>query len=153
MYGIYRATSAEGKYTLIATTKSSSYNNTKLKTNSTYYYKVRAYNINGKIVSFSGLTPVVSVKPILAAPISVKAASASYNSINVSWSRVAGSSLYGIYRATSSAGKYTLVSSTKASYNSMKIASNNLYYYKVRSYRIIGNVKIFSDLSSVVHAR
>lgn len=42
-YQVYRSTSLNGTYTKIATTSSTSYNNTGLSKNKTYYYKVRAY--------------------------------------------------------------------------------------------------------------
>lgn len=42
-YAIYRSTSKNGKYTKVATTKSTSFTNKKLKSKKTYYYKVRAY--------------------------------------------------------------------------------------------------------------
>ena len=41
-YTVYRATSKNGKYTKIATTKKLSYTNKKLKSGKTYYYKVKA---------------------------------------------------------------------------------------------------------------
>lgn len=48
-YSVYRATSKNGKYTRVATTKKTSFTNTKLKRKKTYYYKVRAYKtVKGK---------------------------------------------------------------------------------------------------------
>jgi len=41
-YEIYRATSQNGKYTKIKTVTGTTYTNSKLKTNKTYYYKVKA---------------------------------------------------------------------------------------------------------------
>jgi len=163
LYGIYRATSAQGSYKLIATrsqasydnmpmSNEASYNNIGLTTNSTYYYKVRSYRIIDNVKVFSVLSSNVSAKPILAAPTSVKAV-ISHNITNISWNRVTGATLYGIYRATSAVGKYTLIASTKASYNSIRLTTSNLYYYKVRSYRTAYNVKVFSGLSPVVHAK
>ena len=49
-YQVYRSTNKK-KWTLVKTTKKTTFNNTKLKTNKVYYYKVRAYKIvNGKRV-------------------------------------------------------------------------------------------------------
>ncbi|WP_291635474.1 hypothetical protein [Clostridium sp.] len=151
IYGIYRATSPEGTYTLIATTATTKYNNTGLTNNKFYYYKVRAYKTIGTIKSYSGLTEFVSAKPILTKPISVKAVSSSYSSINISWNAVTGASKYGIYRAPSSEGPYTLISSTTTTlYNNTGLTTNNEYYYRVRAYKIIGKDKIISDLSAVI---
>lgn len=50
-YEIYRATSKNGTYQKIDTTKSASYRDSKLSGNRTYYYKVRAYKtINEKTI-------------------------------------------------------------------------------------------------------
>lgn len=50
-YKVYRATSKNGKYTLVTTTKSRWYTNKNLKHNKTYYYKVKPYrNIGNKKV-------------------------------------------------------------------------------------------------------
>lgn len=47
-YRIYRATSKNGKYKRIISTKSTSYTNSKLKSSFRYYYKVRALKKSGK---------------------------------------------------------------------------------------------------------
>ena len=153
-YEIYRATSSAGTYTLISTTTATSYNNTGLTTNSTYYYKVRAYRMVGTVKVYSGFSSVISAKPIPATPTSVKAVSSSYNSINISWSAVTGASGYEVYRSTSSAGAYTLISTTTAtSYNNTGLTTNSTYYYKVRAYRMVGTVKVYSGFSTVISAK
>lgn len=150
-YEVYRATSSIGVYTLISTTTGASYNNTGLTINSNYYYKVKAYRSVGTVKVYSGFSSVISSKPIPSAPASIKAASSSYNSINVSWSGVTGTSKYEVYRASSSAGLYSLVSTTTAtSYNNTGLTTNSNYYYKVRSYRMLGTVKVYSGFSSVI---
>lgn len=151
LYGIYRATSSTGTYSLISSTTATRYKNTGLTTNNTYYYKIRSYRSVGTFKQFSGLSEATSSKPILATPISVKAVSSSNSSINISWGTVMGASLYGIYRASSNEGPYTLISSTtKTGYNNTGLTTNNTYYYKVRSYKTIGTVKVFSDLSTSI---
>ena len=45
-YVVYRATSANGKYVKVATTKKLSFTNKKLKSGKTYYYKVKAISKN-----------------------------------------------------------------------------------------------------------
>lgn len=63
-YEVYRATKKTGKYTKVATVKSTktSYTNKKLKSKKGYYYKVRAYKtINGKKV-YSGWSGIRGVK-------------------------------------------------------------------------------------------
>ena len=64
-YKVYRATSKNGKYTLVKTVKSgdtTSYTNTSLTKGKTYYYKVKAYKVvNGSNI-YSDYSSVKSVK-------------------------------------------------------------------------------------------
>ncbi len=61
-YEIYRATTQNGTYKKIATTKSTTYTNKGLGRNKGYYYKVRAYRIvNGKTV-FGSYSSIVGKK-------------------------------------------------------------------------------------------
>lgn len=108
-YEIYRATSSTGTYTLISTTTAISYNNTGLTTNSTYYYKVRAYRMVGTVKVYSSFSTVVSAKPIPSTPINLKAIRVSSTRIKLTWSGVSGATGYEIYRATSSIGTYSLI--------------------------------------------
>lgn len=139
-YEIYRAESINGKYSKVKTIKGTSYNNTGLTTDKTYYYKVRAYR---KEV-YSSYSSVVSAKPVLSEPGSVKVSSSSYNSIKTSWAAVTGANGYEIYRATSSTGKYSKVATvTGTSYDETVPKTNTTYYYKVRAYR----EKVYSSYS------
>jgi fibronectin type 3 domain-containing protein len=87
-------------------------------------------------------------------PTLVKAVSSSYNSINISWNAATGATGYEIYRATSSAGTYTLIATPSAiSYNNIGLITDNTYYYKVRAYRLVGTVKVYSDFSTIISAK
>jgi hypothetical protein len=64
-YEIYRSTKKNGTYTKVDTVKKCSYTNTKLKKNTTYYYKVRAYKVSGSTNiygKFSGTIKVTTKK-------------------------------------------------------------------------------------------
>jgi len=150
-YTVYRATSSTGTYTLILTTAAKNYNNTGLKTGTTYYYKIRAYRTAGTTRTYGSYSSVVSSKPILSAPISIKAASSSYNHINVSWSGVTGASGYEVYKAASSTGIYSLVSTTTSiNFTNTALLAGTIYYYKVRAYRTVGSSKVYSNFSYAV---
>ncbi len=155
-YEVYRAASSTGTYSLVgATTTSTSFTNSSLTTNTTYYYKVRAYRMVGTTKVYSGYSSVVYAKPIPATPTSVKAASASYNSIKTSWAAVSGASGYEVYRAASSTGTFSLVGSTttSTSYTNSGLTTNTIYYYKVRAYRLVGTTKVYSGYSAIVSAK
>jgi fibronectin type 3 domain-containing protein len=153
-YQIYRATSSSGSYSLLMTTSSTSYTNTSLTTGKTYYYKVRAYKTVESSRAYSSFSSVVSAKPIPSTPASVKAVSASYNSIKISWGVVAGASQYQIYRATSSTGSYSwLMTTSSTSYTNTGLTTGKTYYYKVRTYKTVGSSRIYSNFSSVVSTK
>ena len=153
-YQIYRATSSTGTYTLIASPSTITYTNAGLTTNSTYYYKVRAYSLASTVKVYSGFSTIISAKAIPSTPTSVKAVSSSSKSINISWSAVTGASGYEIYRAPSSGGTYTLVSRPSAiTYNNIGLTTNSTYYYKVRAYRLLSTVRVYSGFSTTISAK
>lgn len=153
-YEVYRASSSTGTYSLVGTTTSSSYTHQGLKTGTTYYYKVRAYRTVGTANIYGLYSAVVSSKPVPAAPSGLKAASASYNGIKISWSKVGEANGYEVYRAPSSTGTYSKVGATTALlYTNTGLKTGIAYYYKVRSYKIVGSTKVYSEFSSAITAR
>jgi Zn-dependent metalloprotease/uncharacterized protein YjdB len=153
-YQVYRAASSTGAYSLINTTTSLSYTNTGLITGKSYYYKVRAYRTVGKTNIYSLYSTVVSATPVPAVPSSPKAVSASYSSIKTSWGAVKEANGYEVYRAASSTGIYSKVSTTTSlSYTNTGLKTGIAYYYKVRSYRMVGSTRIYGNFTAVVSAR
>ena len=73
--------------------------------------------------------------------------------VTVSVGKVNGADGYEIYRATSKKGKYTLIKTllTEDEIYSFinKTKKGKTYYYKVRSYKIVNDKKIYSPYSSV----
>jgi len=64
-YQIYRATKKNGRYKRIKTLKGSSkisYTNKKLKRHKRYYYKVRAYRLNGSFKDLSSFSKIRSIR-------------------------------------------------------------------------------------------
>ncbi|WP_066389764.1 S8 family serine peptidase [Neobacillus mesonae] len=90
----------------------------------------------------------------LAAPAKVKAASADYNKLTVSWAKVTGASSYDVYRATSKTGKYTKAATVKGtSYSNSGLTTGTTYYYKVVANGTVDGVKLASPYSSVVSGK
>jgi uncharacterized repeat protein (TIGR02543 family) len=156
-YEIYRATSLGGTYYLVTTIPATSlptYTNTALGTGTTYYYKVRAYSLNGTTKTYNNYSAISSAKPLPATPTGLVAQAASYSSTKLSWTAVAGASGYSVYRATSSTGTYTLLATvTTNTYTKTSLALGTTYYYKVIAYRLVGTTKVYGGYSGVVGAR
>jgi len=62
-YQVYRATSKTGTYSLKATTSNRYFTNTGLTTGKYYYYKVRAYHLEGSTKVYGSFSAVVYAKP------------------------------------------------------------------------------------------
>jgi len=152
-YEIYRATVSRGTYTLISATIATSYNNTGLTTNRIYYYKVRAYRMVGSVKMCSGYSTVVSSKPIPTIPTNFKATQINSKSIKLTWLGVTGANGYEVYRATSSTGTYSLLTrTTSLYYTNSSLITGKTYYYKMRSYRTVGTIKVYSGYSLTLSA-
>lgn len=62
-YEIWSCPLYGGTYSLTGITSYANYIDTKLTTGKTYYYKVRAYHLEGKVKVYSGYSVIVSAKP------------------------------------------------------------------------------------------
>ena len=83
-----------------------------------------------------------------------RAASYSATSNRISWQAAAYASGYQIYRSTDMDGSFLFLTTTSStSYINTGLVTNQLYCYKIRSYRTIGTSRIYSAFSMVVSAR
>jgi len=153
-YEVWRSTGSTGNYSLVSTTSDTSFKNTTLGTGSTYTYKVRAYSMDGTVKAYSDFTPIVSAKTVLSVPTGVKSISTEYNSITTSWSAIAGASGYEVWRSTSSTGTYSLIKTTTSSnFKNTSLVTGKTYYFKVRAYIVVGNVKVYSSFSPITNSK
>lgn len=144
-YEVYRRASSTGVSALISALNATSYNNTELVTNTTYYFKVRAYRMvaTGKV--YGDFSTEISAEPKLAAPINFKATRISPTRIKFAWSLITDASGYEVYDLfTRRKYKY---------YTNSGLIISKPYKYKIRSFRTIGTVKIYSDWTSEVSAK
>ena len=168
-YEVWRATSKNGKYTKVKTTKNLYYNNTGLKVGKTYWYKVRAYKmVNGKKV-YTKFSAKVSKKVLskanakiansvagVAGITNVKAATVT-NGIKVTWNKKTAckANQYEVYRSTAKNGKYTKIATVKTKYytdKSSKLVKGKTYYYKIVGKRTVGGVTVKTLASAKVKA-
>jgi len=97
-------------------------------------------------------TCAVTVKP--AAPTNLKAASASYNSIKISWNAVSGVSGYAVYRYNSSTKKYERIkTTTSTTYTNTSLTTGTTYSYKVLAYKTVDGTNIYSAASATATAK
>lgn len=153
-YAVYRSTSKDGKYTLRKTITSKNtieFTDTGLDTNTTYYYKIRAYRMIADKKKYGSYSEIVCAKPVLSkTTITVSSTS---KKATIKWNKVLGASGYKVYSATSSDGTYslkkTITSINTLSYTNTNLVSGKTYYYKVRAYRNVNGKVVYGPYSAV----
>lgn len=149
-YEVYVASGKDWKK--IATTDKTAYTHKNLKFNTTYQYRVRAYDKGLLRTTYGKASPTVFVKTALSAVKGLKVSAASETGFTLSWSKVAGATGYQIY--TYSGGKWVLKTITAANSKSFTGAKLGVtYQYRVRAYRTVSGKTYYGSLSSAVSAR
>jgi GH25 family lysozyme M1 (1,4-beta-N-acetylmuramidase)/fibronectin type 3 domain-containing protein len=99
-------------------------------------------------------TPLPVSAASLSAPSNLKVASASFDSISISWSGVSGASGYSLYRSTSKNGTYKLLkTTTEKSFKNTGLTTGTIYYYKIRAYKTSGSSKVYGSYSTIKSAK
>ena len=133
-----RSTTSGGPYTDIATLGANvtSFNNTGLSANTTYYYVVRASNAGGSSANSAQASATTLPNPP-AAPSGLTASAVSQTQINLAWTdNSSNESNFIVARSTTSGGPYTDIVTLGAnvtSYNDTGLSANTTYYYVVRA--------------------
>lgn len=152
-YKIYRSTSPNGTYTRLLNTRRTSFTDTKRRTGTNYYYRIRAYKTSGSTTIHSGYSNTVRVRVIPATP-SIKKIRLANNKKNllITWNAVNGATGYSIYRSTSKNGTYRrikiITSGRILSYLTNLPKKGSAYYYKVQAYRTVNNKRVCGYSSS-----
>jgi len=135
-FKIERKTGATGTYALIATVGANlvTYSNTGLTVNTTYYYRIYAYNATGNSVysNIANATPAS-----LPAPSNLRLTAVSNTQINLAWwDNSTTETGFKIERKTGSAGTWAQIATVGAnitSYSNTGLAGATTYYYRVRA--------------------
>ena len=143
-YKVYRATTKNGAYSVINTTKALTYINTGAALGTTYYYKVEVLNASGKSMGFSAIVEG-KVAPVLAV---------GYSSVSgkpqLTWKAVPGATEYQVYRSTQQNSGYSKINTTTStSYVNTGAKAGTTYYYRIVAVK--GTAA--SDFSNIVSAR
>ncbi|MFB7139777.1 InlB B-repeat-containing protein [Gottfriedia sp. NPDC056225] len=88
---------------------------------------------------------------IPAKPSNAKLTKAGKDSVKLTWSKVSGATGYEIVKSTSKTGSYShLTSVTTTNYTNKGLSKGKTYYYKIRSYKMVGSQKIYGDWTSIM---
>ncbi len=133
LYQVYRKTSSKG-WACIGTTKSTSFVDKSAKSNTKYYYAIRA--VSGSAMSYCTAPYFNSIcKSVnyLAAPV-IKVANTTSTTIKVSWGKVSGAKKYEVYRKEGSSKSWKKIATTsKTSYTDKKVKNKKNYTYTVKA--------------------
>jgi fibronectin type 3 domain-containing protein/sugar lactone lactonase YvrE len=135
-YKVYKSiTGSDGAYTEQARVTDTSWIDTGLVMNTSYYYKVEAVNGVGQTMSAF----VEGEITLFTAPLNVQATEASSTSIKVQWTAVNGAAGYKVYTSSSSGGEYSLIGSpTTNNFTHTGLTAEQSYFYKVSAVGIAG---------------
>ncbi len=139
-YNIYRATSASGTYSKIATVSggtTKSYIATGLACGQTYYFRVSAYSTVNN-TNYEGVkSTVVSATTSAQTPTGLTATVASVNSLKLTWTGVSDVDGYRISMATSASGPFTVlgtVSGSTKTYTAKNLPMAEDRFFRIESY-------------------
>ena len=133
-----QSTTSGGPYADIVTLAAgvTSYSNTGLPANTTYYYVVRAINTGGSSANSAQAT-ATTLPSIPAAPSGLTATAASQTQINLAWTDNSSNETgFIIGRSATTGGPYTDIVTVGAgvtSYNNTGLTAGTTYYYVVRA--------------------
>lgn len=139
-YQIQRSNAFDGTYKSVKTINSAttlSYDDSKLTTGQTYYYKVRAFvKKNGKKI-YGEYSDVKAATPVLGAPTELAGTAIDNNQIKLTWKEVPGAQTYTIVRSTTVDGNYKIATElcNTNSYVDTSVTVGKTYYYKVKAIR------------------
>ena len=137
-YEIYRSTQQSTGYSLLGTTTSTSYVNTGAAVGTTYYYKVRALNVDGAAGAYSS-TVSGAAKAVAPAAPTVTMTYSDSGKPKLTWSAVSGAASYRVYRSESRGTGYSLLgTTTSTSYVNTGAAVGKTYYYRVKAVNSAG---------------
>ena len=148
-YIIYRKANEGEWQKLLTLGKDVTTYTTKAMNPGTYSYMIKAgrYDSTDRVMTngsnvveavATNETPVITITPVAG------------EQITISWSSVAGMKGYDVYRATAIDGKYTQLKRTTLTSITTTIKAGKTYYYKVRGFDIVNDVKVYAAYSETV---
>lgn len=162
-YEIYRAVNDKnGNYERITNSTDLIIIDENVNLGDTYYYKVRGRTIiNNNEKIYGEYSDIVAVKIAPSVPTLEVVSDLKY--VSIKYTYIDNASGYEVYRSLKKDGLYEKVSLTNENkhnengydgdiYRDKNLNLNNKYYYKVRSYYLNGDSKIYSDFSKIIES-
>jgi fibronectin type 3 domain-containing protein len=139
-YNVYRSSTEAGTYSKInvTTISGTTFTDTGLLSDTTYYYKIRAI-INNTEGLQSGS---ISASTLTSVPANVRVSTVTTISVSLSWNAVSEASGYNVYRSNSEGVTYTKINSgaiNGTTFTDTDVTAYTAYWYKVSS--ITGGVE------------
>ena len=150
-YEVLSSTSLNGVYTSILKTTLTNAKLTGLSFIKEYYFKVRAFDIDGnKGLMSSSVNGTTALKNIT----NLRFSDIRSSQNNLNWDIVPGASGYEVYFMGENSTTYTLIKSVSTNeFIHNNLSSNSLYRYKVRAYKLVGTTKKFGSFSDVIETK
>jgi hypothetical protein len=156
-FKVQRSLSATSGFAQIVTVGASatSYSDSGLAADTTYYYRVNAYNSAGNS-GYSNTASAITTQVAPAAPSGLNAASASSSQIDLTWADNSDNEDgFRVERSLSAASGFAQIASVGAnatSYSNAGLSTDTTYYYRVRAYNSAGN-SAYSNTTSATTAQ
>lgn len=153
-FRIERSTGSNSNYGEIVSNLpagTTSYSSSGLNVNTTYYYRVRAYNAYGNS-GYSNEASATTNDEVPYAPTGLTATAASSSQINLSWSDNSSNETgFKIERSGDNVtfSQIAAVTAGTTSYSSTGLSSGSTYYFRIRAYNGVGNSG-YSNVSSAI---
>lgn len=110
-----------------------------------------------KTENYPAISKKITVNVIPQKPIISKVSKGDKGKLKLTWKADKNVSGYVLYRSTSKSGTYKKIKTIKgnktSSYTDSGLRNSKTYYYKIRSYKKVGNKNIYSNYSSVKYAK
>ena len=152
-YEITRYSTASKKYVKIAdinNADTTTYTDSGRTSGCYYKYKIRAYKVVDGVKVYSEESNIVKATAKPQAP-ALKAGNIDSDSISMSWNAIGRASGYEVYRKDANSEDYKLVKDLNATtYTDKGLAKGSEYSYKVKSYRVVDGVKVYSGDSNSI---
>lgn len=154
-YHIYRYSSAEGKYVVVAKTNKLTYTFTGLSAGKTYSYKIKAvYMKNNAQQSISDFSAVYKFATTPAKVTELKSSSVTTSSFKLTWKKVSGATHYQVSVYDKDQSKYVTYSTTDTnSVTIKKLSSKSTTKVKVRAVRAVGQKNYYGFYSSTLSVK